>query len=238
MVMNPLLEKQGYKVLWNFVDQIHGIARAALIQEHRDFLFSKPLVEFGVCHGGSLRSFKDIYSELTMPVNFWGFDSFEGLPVETRDENTIWHPGQFSRDGKPPKDLINAAGINLVKGWFNDTLTRATSELIGQIAFGIVHFDCDTYSSTLESWQWLLDYKLITQGTIIIYDDWGAYLEKGCNEYDIGEAKAHNEISNTYGVKFEGLGRYSVHPDAYVVKIFRISDLNDHRNSSSDCIIF
>ena len=61
-------------------------------------------------------------------------------------------------------------------------------------------FDCDRYSSTITCWKFLLHFELIRLSITIIYDDWGAYKAKGCNEHEIGEAMAHLEISDLYDV--------------------------------------
>ena len=84
--MEEIFAGGGYNVLLNFVELIHFYARGALIHSSKDFLVGKKLVEFGVCNGGSLRSFIDIYDQWRLPIDFWGFDSFEGIPVERLDK--------------------------------------------------------------------------------------------------------------------------------------------------------
>mgnify|MGYP000079224382 CR=1 FL=1 len=69
-------------------------------------------LEFGVWQGGSINFFSSKFPN----SQFYGFDSFEGLP-----EN--WRPGfekgTFSLNGMLPK--VNA-NVKLIPGWFNESL--------------------------------------------------------------------------------------------------------------------
>ena len=88
----------------------------------------------------------------------------------------------------------------------------------------------------MSCWRWLLRNKLVTPGTIVIYDDWGAYKAKKCGEFEIGEAMAHIDIQKEFDVQFEDLGRYCIHPDFYIVKIFRVlqySDIHPHAGAGN-----
>ena len=229
-----LFSGDGNDVIRMAIEPIHYLARTSLIDAHRSFLSGKKIVEFGVCNGGSLQSFVTIFNEFKIPTESWGFDSFEGIPEEHLDPNNIWKKGDFTRGGHPPESLMNRDDIKLVKGWFEDSLNADVANLIGPGSIGIAHFDCDTYSSSLTCWRWLLENNLVSPGTIIVYDDWGAYKLKGCGEFEIGEAMAHLQISRNYGVEFEDLGEYNVIPNEYIVKIFRVSKLNQQKSFQKD----
>ena len=61
-------------------------------------------------------------------VRIFGFDSFEGMPAGSADEEgSIWHAGQFRSAIEETKQFLNLNGVDwkrtfLIKGWFNDTL--------------------------------------------------------------------------------------------------------------------
>jgi hypothetical protein len=76
-------------------------------------------------------------------------------------------PGAFWRAG------IVDHTLHIVKGWFDDTLDKAASE-IGDIA--ILHIDADWYASVKKSLQVL--YPLVVNGGLVIIDDYGHWL--GC----------------------------------------------------------
>ena len=83
--------------------------------------------------------------------NFTGFDSFEGLPedwVQNPDASYIRHPkGSFALD-EGEEMPHTEPNVSLVKGWFEDSLPvwLTTPEAVERI--GILHIDCDLYSST------------------------------------------------------------------------------------------
>ena len=200
------------------ITEIHEQERSKLILSNLEFLKDKAFVEFGVCHGGSFQSFYNLYKQHELPINFMGFDSFLGLPEEKNDPNSFWGTGEFNRKGVNPfsKPL---EGTRIIDGWFEDTLNESSAQLLGQ-KIGIAHIDCDTYTSTLECWRWMIKNDLLVNGSLIIYDDWGAHLEANCEVNEVGEGKAHHEIEKE--IKFEDLGVYIADPSFYEVKIFRV----------------
>lgn len=202
-------------------DNVHLANRSALLKEHAAFLSDKVFLEFGVCRGTSMLMWYDLYLQHNIPIDFIGFDSFQGLPEEHEDKNTIWKAGQFSTDGQINKELLNRKGIWLVPGFYNESLNETSVDLLRGKKAGLVHIDCDTYSSTKTVWEWLLKNDLLAKGCIIAYDDWGAYLEARCGEYEVGEAKAHKEVAQTHNLSLKDLGKYVVDPRFYEVKLFQ-----------------
>lgn len=147
-------------------------------------------IEFGVYTGYSLKLIAEY-----MPVI--GLDSFEGLPED-------WRPG-FPK-GK--FDLSTAPGIRagfppanamIVPGLFEDTLPGLCER--GLPWMGLVHIDCDLYSSTVTALNAVM--PVIGAETFIVFDEFHGY--DGHEEH---EMKAWEEfvIKNqiTYSVVGEG----------------------------------
>jgi hypothetical protein len=104
-------------------------------------------LEFGVASGKSMREmvarFKHRHCE------FYGFDSFAGLPERWNPNKKADFPiGHFSTGEKFPD--INDSRVQFVKGWIQNTLPPFISTgKIGGPWPHLVHFDADLYSSTL-----------------------------------------------------------------------------------------
>jgi hypothetical protein len=207
----------------NNYDDIHMSNRDMIIRQNATFLKDKVFLEFGVYMGTSMLQWHEVYNNNDVPIDFVGFDSFQGIPEETEDKNNLhgWRVGSFSTAGAVNPNLLSKKDIRLVHGFFNDSLNDETAKMLGGSKVGLVHIDCDTYSSTKTVWEWLLKYDLLAEGAIIVYDDWGGYLEAGCGEYEIGEAKAHIEIEKTHNIQFTDLGKYVVDPRFYEVKTYK-----------------
>ncbi|OPZ75333.1 MAG: Demethyldecarbamoylnovobiocin O-methyltransferase [Actinobacteria bacterium ADurb.Bin444] len=132
-------------------------------------------VEFGVYKGTTLALIAE-----HMPVT--GFDSGQGLPED-------WRPG-FGKGRfawKQPPAVPNA---DLVIGMFADTLpTWSPPDTLG-----LVHIDCDLYSSTVTVLRYLEPYLL--PGCWIVFDEYHGY--PGAEEH---EAKAWAEFKDRTGIK-------------------------------------
>lgn len=220
-------------------DKIHRDHRKALIEQHKDFLDGKVVLEFGVYHGTSMAMFLSIYEELGLPREFVGFDSFQGIPEEKHDPigKKVWGPGAFSTQGKIPEALQQRNDVTLVAGFFEDSLTDELAESLRGKQIGLIHVDCDTYSSTMTVWRWLIRHNLVSAGTLIVYDDWGGYREAGVPEFSMGESKAHKEMSVLYKPLFTDLGGYVLDATFYEVKIFQCNPLT-YRVDVDDTICF
>lgn len=111
-------------------------------------------VEFGVSYGTSLRLIAK-----HMPVV--GFDSFQGLP----EQWGLTLAGEFAC--YPPI----VANSRLVIGLFADTLPTFDFRTVEPI--GLVHIDCDCYSSTKTALAYTLPH--LKTGCYIVFDDWRGY---------------------------------------------------------------
>lgn len=141
--------------------------------------------EFGVYTGYSLNIIA-----ARMPVI--GFDSFEGLPED-------WRPGfakgKFALD--PRKQHPNLCGPQrmIVPGWFEDTAPKFPFPELG-----LVHIDCDLYSSTVTALEAVTPY--VGANTILVFDEYHSY--PGAEDH---EEAAFEEWRSHYGVTVQELVR-------------------------------
>lgn len=153
-------------------------------------------LEFGVSRGTSMAC---MYHALTNAglddVRLVGFDSFEGLPVNAAEEG--WDPGQYASTLKATERYLRSRGVDLrrvdlVKGWFEDTLTPATINRLGLAKASLIMVDCDIYSASKEALWYCA--PLIEDSAVIIFDDWGWSVDKG----DIGQREAFEEFLEAF----------------------------------------
>lgn len=152
-------------------------------------------VECGVARGGCSALMAMVTNENKSGRKSWLFDSFEGLPEQTAEdeyqEPIIDNPKDrsaslvakgyclgtfeeveellFSRMG------FSRDNIYMVKGWFQDTLSQSKDK-VGDIA--ILRVDADWYESTkccLENF-----YGNVVSGGYVIIDDYGSVI--GCKK--------------------------------------------------------
>lgn len=141
-------------------------------------------IEFGVYSGYSL----GLISE-HMPVI--GLDSFEGLPEDWREG---FPKGAFNDENI----LLAAPRFNslLAPGLFEDTLPPLLERGLPDI--GLIHIDCDLYSSTVTALEGMCEY--IKAGTIIVFDEFHGY-----PGYEEHEFKAWTEFCDEHRVLFRTL---------------------------------
>jgi len=145
-------------------------------------------LEFGVYGGGSLN-----YMAKKMPkVNFFGFDSFEGLKVDWVGHHA--RKGAFNRNGEMPKVEQN---VTLVKGWFNETVPTFFEEHDFSSPI-FVHIDGDTYEAANAVFE-SPEFRLPT-GSIILFDEYIGY-----PNWKNGEYKAWQEYADKNKITYEYL---------------------------------
>jgi len=125
----------------------------------RDAILAAPegglFLEFGVWRADWINRFAKMRD-----VQFFGFDSFEGLP----EPWSTMPAATFSLGGALPAVEAN---VTLIKGWFSNTLPGFLEEHAEKVSF--IHMDCDTYSSTMDTLRPLRDRLQV--GTQIVLDD-------------------------------------------------------------------
>lgn len=164
------------------------------------------VLEFGVFSGRTINALAEC-----LPHNeIYGFDSFEGLPETWR---SIFPKGAFQTDAMP--EVRN--NVTLIKGWFDTSLPQFLGEHAGEI--GLVHVDCDIYSSTKTIFDLLRD--RMKNGVIIVFDEFFNYPGWEQHEY-----KAFQEFISMHGFSYEYLAANPRHQQV-AVKVWRDERLGE-----------
>ena len=195
-----------------------------IVDENASFLKDKLLLEFGVKDGFSLDELVQSYENNKLDYKCFGFDSFLGLPPEANEENTkdFWHAGQFNTN-MTCADLQKKYNekTTIVEGWFNEVLNDETLSLFNDMKAGLVHVDCDIYSSAKTVLNWLVENDLLVEGTLVMYDDWGGHWYIApADEYCCGEGLAHKEMCEENNMIFEEAYLNTI-ADHWKSKVFR-----------------
>jgi hypothetical protein len=145
-------------------------------------------LEFGVYKGDSIKYWSEMNSN--PESEFFGFDSFEGLPTDWILFKESIPKGHFSTGGMIPQ--FNDPRVNFLKGLFQDALPPFLDSFRPKNRL-LVHCDADLYSSELFVLTSLN--RLLIPGSIVIFDDFGAvnhdfkafidYAESYMREYDV-----------------------------------------------------
>jgi len=131
-------------------------------------------LEFGVHKGQSVN-----FIARSVPRPVYGFDSFRGLPEDWFFDQK---QGTFDDNGQLPPVEPN---VELVPGWFEETLQAFLQSHPGPVAF--MHVDCDIYRSAAYVLETLR--PAIVPGTVIVFDEYLNY--PGWQE---GEFKAFQQF--------------------------------------------
>jgi hypothetical protein len=164
------------------------------------------IVETGIWRGGAVifaASYLKIFGITSKRV--YGCDSFEGLPkpdpkypIDAGDEHSKIRVLAVSIQEVERNVLkygLDFSQIELVKGWFVDTLTSLKVESIS-----ILRLDGDMYSSTIQALEAL--YHKVSVGGYVIIDD---YCLRGAREaiHDFFKEKSLPKI-----IDIDGIGAY------------------------------
>ena len=154
-------------------------------------------LEFGVYRGAVFSHIYKWISKLFPKMQFFAFDSFQGLPAPKGIDNvdgysSNYHANEFSCSEKDfLKNLKNAKvdlkRVKTIKGWYDQTLIGAKAKTYGVKKIAAVWIDCDLYESTVPVLKYITPY--LNPGSVIIFDDWHAFR----NDPTKGEQKACQE---------------------------------------------
>ncbi len=195
------LASKVYHKINNSFDTLSPGAPGAILRSfeylvERDGEVKGDYYEFGLFRGYTFLQAWNHCETLNLDaVNFYGFDSFEGLPpAEGIDQvDGRFFQGQFacSRE-EVEKNLagegVDLAKVNLIQGYYEDSLTEALRQQHNFKPASVVLLDCDYYSSTVTALEWMDPY--IQVGTILLFDDWFSYGESN----ELGQQKAYQEF--------------------------------------------
>jgi hypothetical protein len=155
---------------------------------------------FGVYTGRSMKGISAGLRKEMIPFRrYFGFDSFEGLPEEdggfaSNSTNTSashyyrrvvkkkWFRGAYNaadamQEHRYPQleqklsRYINDNRVELIRGFFEDSLTPSLAAQARMRPALFVEMDADLASSTRTALDWMTEHGLIAAGTLIGYDD-------------------------------------------------------------------
>lgn len=134
-------------------------------------------VECGVFSGNSLCACASIARDQGVDFQFWGLDTFEGLPKLSDIDKQFAPPKASYRTRRlftdtsvdTVRQLLDEAGfgeeIHLVPGLFAKTLPR-----LAEATYHFVNIDCDLYEPHLECLDYF--YPRMVPGGIVFFDDY------------------------------------------------------------------
>jgi O-methyltransferase len=140
--------------------------------------FRPHAAEFGVYQGHSLRACVEIAERMRVPVTFFGFDTFAGLPkLSLQDKEAAPQDSPYLKrklfgntSAQEVRDRLSAglrsSSIVLFEGLFADTCAQTPR---GR-RFFFANIDCDLYKSHLQSLNYL--YPRMETGGVIYFDDY------------------------------------------------------------------
>ena len=183
-------------------------------------------LEFGVSRGTSMACvFHALDRAGLTGARLIGFDSFEGMASDALREG--WEPGDFSSTISSTRKYLDANGVDLarvelVKGWFSDTLNDETVRRLGLRRTGLVMVDCDVYSASKEALDFVA--PLLGDRAVIIFDDWGWSAASNT----VGQREAFAEFLQDHPT-FEAteLESYFEHARVFMVARQRVPDAAD-----------
>ena len=152
-------------------------------------------LEFGVYVGTSMACMYEATDAVgANALRLIGFDSFEGMPARSEDEERdpvwTWQPGQLYADMRLTRANLKRLGVpdgrvELVPGWFDESLTDETRSRLGIERASVIMMDCVLEASTLTALEFCA--PLILDRAVVFFDDWGA---GGLDERGLGEKRA------------------------------------------------
>ncbi|OMC12898.1 TylF/MycF/NovP-related O-methyltransferase [Mycobacterium sp. SP-6446] len=157
------------------------------------------IVEFGVASGTSTRTIVKTVRRIQRtgigdpPKAVFACDSFEGMPEKYENLEV----GAFAC--KPPR----IRGAEIVKGYFETSLTPELAQRVGRVA--LASLDADLFSSTLCALTWLT--PLLSGGSLLLFDE---YLGG-----DNAEKRAHEQWQEATGVRTEEVFRFARDPAGF-----------------------
>ena len=166
--------------------------------------------EFGVYKGGTFIEAWKIAQAKGLKMDFWAFDSFEGLPS---DEGTF-KKGGWSFGMKEFVGNLLKAGVpvefdtvKVIRGFFKESLKGFSG-----FPIAIAYIDSDLYESAVEVLEFLT--PRIQDGTVLVFDDF--YFHKGNPER--GEQGALKEwLEKNPDIKVSEYQKYFWNGNSFII---------------------
>lgn len=170
-----LLSNSGYMRMRNL---------QCLLQDLDERHVRGELVEAGIWRGGVVVFMAGYARTFNASISrrVWGFDSFIGLPdkasgVRDPARDRGWVQGRKS-DFAVTQERVRrhvdgfglGAGVELVEGWFKDSMPRQRRALKRRGGIALLRIDGDLHSSTTQALELL--YPLLNIGGWVVIDDW------------------------------------------------------------------
>ena len=195
-------------------------------------------LEFGVARGRSLilaaRASNRFASESGASCRLIGFDSFEGFPEPTGvdaiferfQEGEEYHGGEKVVHHHLRRNRIDRSNVELVNGWYEDTLTDDTAESLGLKNARVVNIDCDLYNSARQALAFMRPF--LQDGTVLLFDDWLCYRA----DPEKGEQRAAREwMAENPSVELIPYRNYANVGQAFVVNLREPEDKQRERSA-------
>jgi len=193
---------------------------ALLARDRPELLSEGGFYEFGVFKGFTLWFAEIAHRHLTgKSFRYYGFDSFEGLPSGSIDQNDWWLPGNYAASHEQVAKNMAEHGadfsrIHLCKGWFSPELFTNFAKTVPLNRVAVVNIDSDMYESCVA----VLDFfgSKFERGTILLMDEIRNTFPE--DPHNHGELKALTEyISRHPNMKVAHLFDYGVYGSAFQV---------------------
>lgn len=172
-------------------------------------------VEFGVWQGRTFSAACFLARERDLDMDFWAFDSFEGLPGAEGEFGV----GQYtcSRESflRNVKKCVRDLGrVHLVPGWFSETLVNGNPLIKSLRPVAVAWIDCDLYESAKPVLEFLT--TRLQDGSLVFFDDW--FTCKG--RADRGEQKACSEwLEKNRHIHLTEYSRFGWHGQSFIARL-------------------
>ena len=166
------------------------------------------LLEFGIFSGNTMNRLIKGAESVGKPFEkVYGFDSFIGLPEETKGvwQNPEWPKGAFNvcfdfdlksveHGMEFVRSRVERQDINLIPGFFSESLVREIGEPLRD-SCSYLHIDVDIHASTVQVLDFIFNYSILKYGALVRYDDWAS-----TPEYQGGNSLAHMQAEIKYKI--------------------------------------
>jgi O-methyltransferase len=181
-----------------------AISKVLLIQHQNGRLNNSAYYEFGLFKGFSFW-FAEQQSRLyDVNMEFYGFDSFEGLPTTQLDsgQKKWWYKGAYSCSEDQVTNFLKSSGsdmtnIKLFKGFFSPKLFQSIQNSNTLKSPSIIVIDSDIYESAVEVLEFIMQLRF--DMCYLLLDDIKATDEEGGEKLALSQfLQKHKTVTLEY----------------------------------------